>query len=256
MPMTGEGETRHDRVALVTGAGSGMGAASARRLASDHRALVLFDVRREPLEALAGDVRGVGAEVEVVIGDIADPDDVSRAVRASTERFGSLDVLVNAAGIAESTRFFDLTLDEWRRVLGVNLTGAFLVTHAAARAMRDRGWGRIVHFSSTAGKTVSTLGGAHYTVSKHGVLGLVRAAAKELAPFGITVNAVCPGLIDTPMVQAFTTEEQRAAYARSFPIERLGRPDEVADLVAFLAGDGAAYITGAAVDINGGDLMV
>lgn len=254
--MVDEGDGRRERVALVTGAGSGMGAASARRLADDHRALVLFDVRAEPLEAVADDVREAGAEVETLVGDIADPDDVSRVVRTSIERCGSLDVVVNAAGIAESTRFFDLTLDGWSRVLDVNLTGAFLVTQAAAGSMRDRGWGRIIHFSSTAGKTVSTLGGAHYTVSKHGVLGLVRAAAKELAPFGITVNAVCPGLIDTPMVQAFTTEDQRAAYARSFPIERLGRAEEVADLVAFLAGDGAAYITGAAVDINGGDLMV
>lgn len=190
------------------------------------------------------------------MGDIAEPSDVARTVRDAIDRFGSLDVAVNAAGVAESTRFFELTLEEWRRVLDVNLTGAFLLTHEAAGPMRDRGWGRIVHFSSTAGKTVSTLGGAHYTVSKHGVLGLVRAAGKELAPFGITVNAVCPGLIDTPMVRAFTTQEQRATYARSFPIARLGEPEEVADLVAFLASDGAAYITGAAVDINGGDLMV
>jgi NAD(P)-dependent dehydrogenase (short-subunit alcohol dehydrogenase family) len=254
--MVDDSRSRRDRVALVTGAGSGMGGACARRLSMDHRALVLFDVRPESLEGISADVQRAGAEIEVVVGDIAEPSDVARAVRDSVERFGSIDVVVNAAGVAESTRFFDLTLDEWHQVLDVNLTGAFLVTHAAAGPMRERGWGRIVHFSSTAGKTVSTLGGAHYTVSKHGVLGLVRAAGKELAPFGITVNAVCPGLIDTPMVRAFTTEEQRAEYARSFPIARLGEPEEVADLVAFLAGDGAGYITGAAVDINGGDLMV
>jgi NAD(P)-dependent dehydrogenase (short-subunit alcohol dehydrogenase family) len=254
--MVDESSPRRDRVALVTGAGSGMGAACARRLATDHRALVLFDERPEPLERVSADGERAGAETESVVGDIAEPSDVARAVGDALDRFGSLDVVVNAAGVAESTRFFDLTLDQWRRVLDVNLTGAFLVTHAAAPAMRERAWGRIVHFSSTAGKTVSTLGGAHYTVSKHGVLGLVRSAAKELAPFGITVNAVCPGLIDTPMVEAFTTEAQRAAYARSFPIPRLGEPEEVADLVAFLASDGAAYITGAAVDINGGDLMV
>jgi 3-oxoacyl-[acyl-carrier protein] reductase len=254
--MQDEGARRRDRVALVTGAGSGMGAACARRLGADHLAVVLFDVRPEPLERVSDDVRRAGAEVETVVGDIAEPSDVARTVRDAIDRFGSLDVAVNAAGVAESTRFFELTLEEWRRVLDVNLTGAFLLTHAAAGPMRERGWGRIVHFSSTAGKTVSTLGGAHYTVSKHGVLGLVRAAGKELAPFGITVNAVCPGLIDTPMVRAFTTEEQRTTYAHSFPIARLGEPEEVAELVAFLASDGAAYITGAAVDINGGDLMV
>jgi NAD(P)-dependent dehydrogenase (short-subunit alcohol dehydrogenase family) len=130
------------------------------------------------------------------------------------------------------------------------------VSQAAARPMVEQGWGRIVHFSSTAGKTVSTLGGAHYTASKHGVLGLTRASAKELAPHGITVNAVCPGLIDTEMVRGIASEEERAAYAASFPIPRLGQPGEVAELVHFLASDGAAYITGAAFDITGGDLMV
>jgi NAD(P)-dependent dehydrogenase (short-subunit alcohol dehydrogenase family) len=250
-----EHPARH-AVALVTGAGSGMGAACARRLADDHTAVVLFDVRAGALEAVAEDVRRSRADAEVVIGDVSAAEDVDAAVARARQRFGRLDVAVNAAGVASSTRFFDLTIDEWRRVLDVNLTGAFFVTQAAARPMRERGSGRIVHFSSTAGKTVSTLGGAHYTVSKHGVLGLVRAAAKELAPFGITVNAVCPGLIDTPMVRAFTDAEQRAAYADSFPIARLGAPEEVADLVAFLASPQASYITGAAVDINGGDLMV
>jgi 3-oxoacyl-[acyl-carrier protein] reductase len=243
-------------VALVTGAGSGMGAACARRLAEDHAAVVLFDVRPDPLEPVAEDVRRIGAQADGVAGDLSRPEDVDAAVERALERFERLDVLVNAAGVAASTRFFDLTLDEWSHVLDVNLTGAFLVTQAAARPMREQRSGSIVHFSSTAGKTVSTLGGAHYTVSKHGVLGLVRAAAKELAAFGITVNAVCPGLIDTPMVHAFTDAEQRAAYAETFPIARLGTPEEVADLVAFLGSPQASYITGAAVDINGGDLMV
>jgi NAD(P)-dependent dehydrogenase (short-subunit alcohol dehydrogenase family) len=250
------GERSRERVALVTGAGSGMGAACARRFAADHRALVLFDSRPETLVPVASDVALAGAEVETSGGDVTVPADVEGAVRRTEERFGTLDVVVNAAGILEPTRFLDLLPEEWARVIEVNLTGAFLVTQAAARSMREQRWGRIVHFSSTAGKTVSTLGGAHYTASKHGVLGLVRAAAKELAPFGITVNAVCPGLIDTEMVRASTTPDQRAAYAEGFPIQRLGTPEEVAHLVAFLGSDAAGYITGAAVDVNGGDLMV
>jgi NAD(P)-dependent dehydrogenase (short-subunit alcohol dehydrogenase family) len=249
-------EGNRERIGLVTGAGSGMGAACARRLAAEHRAVVLFDVRPGSLEQVAEDVELVGAGAVVVAGDVTDPADVGRAVDGALTGFGRLDVLVNAAGVLEPTRFLDIPAGEWARVVEVNLTGAFLVTQAAARPMRDRGWGRIVHFSSTAGKTVSTLGGAHYTASKHGVLGLVRAAAKELAAFGITVNAVCPGLIDTEMVRGATTQEQRAAYAASFPIPRLGSPEEVADIVAFLASEAAAYITGAAVDVNGGDLMV
>jgi NAD(P)-dependent dehydrogenase (short-subunit alcohol dehydrogenase family) len=250
------GEWRGERVALVTGAGSGMGAACARRLATDHRAVVLLDIRADSLVPVAADVERAGAGVDTVAGDVTVSSDVEESIRRTQDRFGRVDVLVNAAGVLESTRLFDISPEEWARVIEVNLTGAFLLTRAAAGPMRERAWGRIVHFSSTAGKTVSTLGGAHYTASKHGVLGLVRGAAKELAPFGITVNAVCPGLIDTEMVRTSTTRGQRAAYAESFPIPRLGRPEEVADLVAFLGSETAGYITGAAVDVNGGDLMV
>ena len=122
--------------------------------------------------------------------------------------------------------------------------------------MREEGWGRIVNFSSTAGKNVSTVGGAHYTAAKAGVLGFTRHLAKEVAGYGITVNAVCPGLIDTEMVRAVISPERADAYARGFPVSRLGEPGEVAELVAFLASDRASYITGASLDINGGDLMI
>ena len=245
-----------DRVVLITGAGSGMGAACARLFAADHGGLLLFDVRPDALAAVAGGLGGSDGPVETIAGDVSVPVDARGAVDTCLARFGRLDILVNAAGTLEPTRFFDVSPEQWMRVLEVNLTGAFLISQAAARPMRDQGWGRIVHFSSTAGKTVSTLGGCHYTAAKHGVLGLTRAAAKELAPFGITVNAVCPGLIDTEMVRASISREQRTEYAASFPIPRLGRPQEVADLVHFLASDAAAYVTGAALDINGGDLML
>ena len=122
--------------------------------------------------------------------------------------------------------------------------------------MQQAGWGRIVDFSSTAGKNISTVGGAHYTAAKAGILGFTRHLAKEVASDGITVNAVCPGLIDTEMIRATIDEERTQAYAQSFPISRLGEPSEVAELVAFLASDRAAYITGASLDINGGDLMI
>lgn len=241
---------------MITGAASGMGAACVRRFSVDHGGLILFDLDVDGLERVRGDAGTDGPPVETRQGDVSSPGDVSSAVASCLDRFGRVDVLVHAAGTLQPTRLFDLSVEEWRRTIDVNLTGAFLVTKEVAAPMRDRGWGRIVHFSSTAGKTVSTLGGSHYTAAKHGVLGLTRAAAKELAPFGITVNAVCPGLVDTEMVRGFTTEDQRTAYAGSFPISRLAEPGEVAELVHFLAGDGAAYITGAALDINGGDLMV
>jgi 3-oxoacyl-[acyl-carrier protein] reductase len=249
-------DLRSDRVALVTGAGSGMGAACGRRFARDHAAVVLLDDRPMSLATISEDVERAGSEALALYVDVTNASDVGDAIRTASSRFDRLDVVVNAAGILEPTRFMDISLGEWRRILEVNLTGAFLVTRSAVAPMRERGWGRIVHFSSSAGKTVSTLGGAHYTASKHGVLGLVRAAAKELAPFGITVNAVCPGLIDTEMVRATTTREQRAAYARGFPVARLGTPEEVAEIVAFIASDAAGYVTGAALDVNGGDLMI
>jgi 3-oxoacyl-[acyl-carrier protein] reductase len=149
-----------------------------------------------------------------------------------------------------------IPLAEWRRTLDVNLTAVFLCAKAVVPAMTAQGFGRIVNVSSTAGKSVSTLGGAHYTASKAGVLGLTRAAAKELAPLGITVNAVCPGLIDTEMVRQNVAADRLEAYRRSFPIPRLGTAEEVADLIAFLASDQAGYVTGASFDITGGDLMV
>jgi NAD(P)-dependent dehydrogenase (short-subunit alcohol dehydrogenase family) len=249
-----EPDSLSDRVVMITGAGSGMGAACARRFGADHVGMLLLDLRSDAVARVAETVSNV--EVATCVADVGLPADANAAVKTCLERFGHLDVLVNAAGILHPTRFFDLTLDEWNRVVQVNLTGAFLISQAAARPMREQGWGRIVQFSSTAGKTVSTLGGVHYTASKHGVLGLTKAMAKELAPHGITVNAVCPGLIDTEMVRTETTPQQRREYAGSFPVARLGRPEEVADLVHFLASDAAAYITGAGLDINGGDLML
>jgi NAD(P)-dependent dehydrogenase (short-subunit alcohol dehydrogenase family) len=140
--------------------------------------------------------------------------------------------------------------------MDVNVTAPFLLIRAVVPAMKAAGFGRIVNISSTAGKSVSTLGGAHYTASKAALLGLTRAAAKELGPYGITVNAICPGLIDTELTQENASPADLAAYARSFPIQRLGQPVEVADLICFLASGQAGYITGASLDINGGDLMV
>ena len=137
----------------------------------------------------------------------------------------------------------------------VNLRGTFLLMHEAYPQMKRQGKGSIINFSSTAGLTVSTLGGAHYTASKHAVMGLTKAVAKEGGPFGVRVNAVCPGLIDTEMVRATIDAERIAAYEAAFPIHRLGTPAEVADLVLFLASDRSAYITGAGINISGGDLL-
>jgi len=177
-------------------------------------------------------------------------------MQTAFKTFGRIDILVNNAGIMHRTRLMDISLDEWEQTLSINLTGAFLCTKEVLPIMQESGFGRIVNISSSAGRSVSTLGGAHYTASKAGLLGLTRAAAKEVAPFGITINAICPGLIETKMALESTTPEELKNFLESFPIPRLGSPEEIGHLVVFLCSDGAAYITGASLDINGGDLMI
>ncbi len=241
------------RVAIVTGAARGLGRAAAERL-RERGASVAVNVRdRERAESLA---REIGENVLAVPGDIAADGVPEEIVRQTLERFGRIDILVNNAALARSTRFPDLSADEWRYALEVNLTAPFLLTKAALPAMKAQHYGRIINISSTAGRTVSTLGGAHYTASKAGLLGLTRAAAKELGQFGITVNAVCPGMIDTELTRENATPELLARLAASYPVPRLGTALEVADLICFAASEEAGYITGASFDINGGDLMM
>ena len=190
-------------------------------------------------------------------GDVAADGKPDEIVRRTLERFGRIDILVNNAAMAETTRFPDLSADEWREALEVNLTAPFLLTKAVLPAMQAQQYGRIVNVSSSAGRMVSTLGGAHYTASKTGLLGLTRAAAKELGKFGITVNAVCPGH-DRHRAHARerVADELLERLAAGFPVPRLGTALEVADLICFAASEAAGYITGASFDINGGDLMM
>jgi NAD(P)-dependent dehydrogenase (short-subunit alcohol dehydrogenase family) len=241
------------RVAIVTGAWRGLGRAAAERL-HERGASVAVNVRDAGrAEELA---RGVGERAFAVPGDVASAGVPEEIVRRTLERFGRVDILVNNAALARSTRFPDLTAEEWRAALEVNLTAPFLLTQAVLPAMKAQGYGRIINVSSSAGRMVSTLGGAHYTASKAGLLGLTRAAAKELGQFGITVNAVCPGMIDTELTHEHAEPELLERLAASYPVPRIGTALEVADLICFAASEAAGYITGASFDINGGDLMM
>ena len=200
--------------------------------------------------------RELGGKVLAVAGDLEHDGVAESLVSRTVAELGRLDILVNNAALPLTTRFEQITPAEWRRAVEVNLTMPFLLTRAALPAMKAQGYGRIVNISSTAGRMVSTLGGAHYTATKTGLLGLTRAAAKELGRFGITVNAVCPGMIDTELTRESASDAELERIAKGYPIPRLGTAEEVADLICFAASEAAGYITGAVFDINGGDLMM
>jgi len=241
------------RVAIVTGAARGLGLDAAQRL-HELGASVAVNVRDSArAEAI---VASLGDRALAVPGDVASDGVPAAIVRATLERFRRLDILVNNAAVARSTRFAELTADEWRQTLEVNLTAPFLLMQAALPTMKAQGYGRVINVSSSAGRMVSTLGGVHYTASKTGLLGLTRAAAKELGAFGITVNAVCPGMIDTELTHEYASDELLNKLAAGYPIPRLGTAREVSDLICFAASEAAGYITGASFDINGGDLMM
>lgn len=253
--MNQPGGKLQDQVAVVTGAARGMGRAIAGALAGEGARVVVTDVDGEGVRRAAEGLDPGGTRVLWFKTDVTREDEVAGMVDRTLEAFGTVTVLVNNAGVLLSTRVDEITKAEWDRVLDVNLNGTFLCTAAVLPIMKKNGYGRIVNLSSSAGRSVSTLGGAHYTTSKAAVLGFTRALAREMAPHGITANAVCPGLIDTEMVRQNCSPERLRAYERSFPVSRLGTPEEVARLVVFLCAD-ADYITGASIDINGGDLMV
>ena len=201
-------------------------------------------------------VHALGERALAVPGDITSDGVPDSIVKRVLDKFGRIDILVNNAALARSTRFGELTADEWREALEVNVTAPFLLTKAVLPPMKDQQYGRIINISSTAGRMVSTLGGAHYTASKAALLGLTRAAAKELGVFGITVNAICPGMIDTELTHEHASPEQLQQLATGFPVPRLGTALEVADLVCFAASEAAGYLTGTSPDINGGDSMM
>lgn len=249
------------RVALVTGAGRGIGRAVALRLAQEGCEVVLAGRDRAELEAVAAEVAATGARSAVVPMDVTSEASIRAGVEAASETLAPPLVLVNNAGVASASKFTDLSREEWERVFAVNVTGAFLVTRTCLPAMLAAGWGRIVGIGSTASVQAYPYT-AHYTASKHALLGMTRAIAVEVATKGVTANCVCPGYVDTDLTRETIerivektrrpAEEARRTLEAGSPQRRLITPEEVAGAVAWLASDGAFGVNGQAIVVNGG----
>ncbi len=242
------------RVAVVTGAASGMGLAIAQRLAGNGNAVALLDLDGDAAARAADELRGAGHKATSAAVDVSDRDQVDHALDGVRDELGSIAVMVTSAGFDRFQNFIDITLDEWTRMIAVNLTGTFHCLQAAVPDMLAAGWGRIVTISSSSAQSGAKRM-AHYVASKGGVVGLTKALALELAPHGITVNTIPPGFIDTPMARR---AEERGdlpsidAVAKQTPVRRAGTADDIAAACAFLCSDDAGYITGQLIGVNGG----
>ncbi len=242
-PLTG-------RVAVVTGGSRGIGAAIAGLLAEDGAAVVVSGRDGDRLERAVKEMEADGAAIVGVVADAANREDAERLVDTARRRFGRLDVLVNNAGITRDALLVRMKDEDWDRVMDINLRGAFLMTRAASKLMMRQKSGRIINIASTAG-AMGNAGQANYSAAKAGLIGLTKAAARELAHWSILVNAVAPGLIETDMSAAIPAAARQALLGQ-IPLGRVGTAREVAGMVRFLAGDQAAYITGQVFHVNGG----
>jgi 3-oxoacyl-[acyl-carrier protein] reductase len=244
------------RVALVTGAGSGIGAGIARELAGLGHRVAVLDWSADTARKTAEEIRGSGGEAIAVQADVGDLGDVTRAVDEVTAAFGPVDILVNNAGFAKDNMVLDIPLEEWDEVVDTHLRGGFLLLKTTAPAMREAGWGRIVNISSISALVDDDR--ANYVAAKAGLEGLTRAAALDLAPFGITVNAVGPGMVQTGMTEVSaaragrTLEEHLRVQAKKIPRGRIGTPHDIARAVLFFAAEDADFVTGQVLYVSGG----
>ncbi len=252
------------RRALVTGGGRGIGRSIALALGRAGADVVIVARTPSELDTVAAEIDEMGRRSLAVPCDVTDPGQVQRMASGVLEGFGAVDVLVNNAGLGVSHKFLDHPDDLWHQMLDVNLTSGYYVTKAFVPKMVEQRWGRIINIASTASKTGARYVAA-YTAAKHGVLGLTRALAAELVSHNITVNAICPSFVDTPMTDqsiadivertGMTEAQAREALEKMSPQRRLMEPDEIADLAVFLAQDGSKGITGQAINVDGGTVM-
>ncbi|MCO4855972.1 SDR family oxidoreductase [Herbaspirillum sp. WGmk3] len=239
------------RVALVTGGAMGIGASISAQLAAKGHTVLVADINLEAASKTADALVAAGHRAAALQMDLGSPEAIAQAFAHIEKDYGRCDVLVNNAGVARTYSFLDYPLDNWLQTMNVNVTGVLLAGQHAARLMVSKGWGRIVNISSISGIRAGA-GRTAYGTSKAAVIGLTRQMAIELAQYGITVNSVAPGPVDTPMTQAMHSEQTRESYYRLVPMRRYGTADEIASAVCYLAAEESAYITGHVIPVDGG----
>lgn len=239
-----------DKAAIVTGAAQGIGLATALKFAREGARVMVCDMRREAVDAAVAQCRALGAQAEGLVVDVTSREQVQAMAQVTLARLGRIDVLVNNAGITQDARLQKMTLEQFDRVIDVNLRGVFHCTQAVLPAMLEQGAGVILNASSVVG-LYGNYGQTNYAASKFGVIGFTKTWSRELGPKGIRVNAVAPGFIETPIL-ATIPDKVLSAMREDVPLKRLGRPEEVANVYAFLASDEASYVNGAVLEVSGG----
>ncbi|MCP4704351.1 MAG: 3-oxoacyl-[acyl-carrier-protein] reductase [candidate division Zixibacteria bacterium] len=241
------------KTALITGSARGIGKSIAERLASQGARIVISDVMMDAAEETVKEFKDKGYEAFAIKADVSNADEVKTLIKETVDKYQTLDIMVNNAGITRDTLMIRMKENDWDLVLNINLKGAFLMTQATAKVMMKQRFGRIVNISSVVGQ-MGNAGQTNYSASKAGLIGLTKSSARELSARGITVNAVAPGFIESEMTEKLP-EAVRDEFMKSTALKRFGKPEDVAAAVAFLVSDDASYITGQILAVNGGLLM-
>jgi 3-oxoacyl-[acyl-carrier protein] reductase len=246
--------TLDNRAAIVTGAARGIGEATARKLASEGARVAVADIDLAVAQEVVASIRESGGQAEAYQCDVSKPPLCEQLVRDVVAQFGQLDILVNNAAVCPRIPIEDMTEEWFDRLVNINLKSVFFLTRAAAEAMKPRKWGRIVNLSSTGGRVGGIINATVYGSTKAGILAMTKSFARHYAPYGILVNAIAPGAVDTRLM-AFQ-EDVKKKVIDDIPLKRFADPAEIANVIAFLSSDGASWMTGSTVDVNGGSLMI
>jgi 3-oxoacyl-[acyl-carrier protein] reductase len=238
----------------VTGAGQGIGRAVAIALAQNGTIPVIVDVNAKTALKVAAEINSLNVPAVSFKADVSSVAEIENMVRQVVDKFGTVDVLVNNAGILHATQIEDITEEEWDRMMAVNLKSVFFASQQVLPHMKKKRWGRIINMSSLAGRMGGYGNGVGYAATKAGIIGLSMSMARRVAPFNVTVNAIAPGTTESEILKSFTPE-RIAELKKLVPLGRLGKPEDIAALCAFLASEQAGFITGAVIDINGGMFM-